>query len=510
VRSRALAALVLPLLGCPAAPVARPIAPTAPAGPLAIVPSDTPYVVRIALGPLFAIGDFSTHVTLRRLGELLAKLRELDGPPRVMVEALIAAGAGPWPGLPRRLGLSPDAAVTVYGLDQWPVVRLELADPAPLRAVLARLLADPAAQLRPGTRDGRDYATFDVGGRRVVVAILAAEAVVAVLPIDRVAAALPSVLGLTRPAAGLTLRALDPTLRQLPPLIGRLDLRRALVLAAPDLAAAAPELWRACTDDVHHLATLAPSLVAEYLAYDDREVHVRARIALARPLRDELAGLRGALPPPTVGDAPSYELAAAVDVDATRRWLLEAIERLDHSPSSCAQVAQLRTSLTAMRPSLTFALPPLATGIRGVEASVDGLDLLSRKVHGTFTVVTTQAKTLAELALTSIPAFHGLRLDPDGAPVELPLQGLGLDGPGYLAALDDRLVLGIGAETVGPVGARIAAPLAVHPPLLRISYDFRARPADATTDEFIRNLGLLTLGLDVDDHGLVLDWIERP
>jgi len=129
---------------------------------------------------------------------------------RALVDELRGKGASAWYD---QLGIDPHGRFVVYGMSLWPVMRIELNNPAKLRAVIARMLSAAGVQPQQRTLDGRTY--WLAGDREVsfVAAVLDREAVAAVLPTAALDAALPQVLGIRPPERSLATTATVPSSR---------------------------------------------------------------------------------------------------------------------------------------------------------------------------------------------------------------------------------------------------------------------------------------------------------
>src|SRR5262245_61263780 len=128
------------------------------------VPADAPYLLAL-LEPMNdalrrrMLQDFDTQIAqsmkaLDKLRDDSGKLEPWMRAVRLLADELRGKGASAWFD---QLGIDPKGRFVLYGLSLWPVARIELNDPAKLRAVIARMLAAADARPQQRTLEGRSY-----------------------------------------------------------------------------------------------------------------------------------------------------------------------------------------------------------------------------------------------------------------------------------------------------------------------------------------------------------------
>jgi hypothetical protein len=509
--------------GCGGAGHAAMATPTATdTGPLVDVPADTAYLVAFNIGSLTALGDYASAETLTSLRDSFTRGLPPPEARSPLTRALADAVAAPLATLPARFGVDPAAPILIYGRGPWPVLRLRLDDAAPLRALLAQAVDDHDTVVSRGAVASHAYTLFAERAHpasvRLLVAVDDHAAALAFVPAAELAGGVPDVLAPPPRDAGgraahLGLRDLDPRLTALPPAIAWLDLARVTPLLAalpvPDGAAAG------CRDDIGRIAAVMPRAAFEYLTVDGRQLTMRLVGALAPAARTPLLRLRGELPADDAASAgaraaspPLLAARIALDLDGARAALGELSAALAARPLRCEPIAGLGGWLAGITPSVDLAL---GHGARGLEVQVDGFDLAASKLRGAVTLVSAQGWSLATMLLHAIPNFSGLTLAASGQPLELPLVGLKLVGPAFLAATDDRAVITIGEDARARAVERAGATLLPTGPLIHVDVDLRAMTAISGGDAQLANrLGVVTLAADVDERGITVDLVARP
>src|SRR5579872_4779874 len=128
---------------------------------LAEVPADTPYLAALLEPMNDALRRRMMHNLDAQLAQSMQALDKLGDAREPWVRALHTLvgelrgkGVSAWYD---QLGIDPHGRFVVYGMSLWPVARIELNDPARLRAVIARMLAGAGIQSQQRTLDGRTY-----------------------------------------------------------------------------------------------------------------------------------------------------------------------------------------------------------------------------------------------------------------------------------------------------------------------------------------------------------------
>jgi hypothetical protein len=495
---------------------------------LAQVPAETPYLVA-SLAP---ISDRQRQLMLRSLSKRVTEMLQHAGELRTEADkeglgplvrgALSVArelrGIAParwW----HELGFAPGARFVLYGLSAWPVVRVEVADPARLRGVIARAIAASGAQPAQGTLDGHPYWTTTNGEFSMIAAVLDREAVIAMLPTTAIATALPDVLAIRAPAHSLGASPLPAELlgrhHLLGALLGYVDLHRLadLVTTATPTPLEAPfraplgPIPGACRAELDRLVGLAPRIVFGYHRLDDVGFEAVGVVETPASVVSSLRRLRTPVPE-VVSPFPGRPLLAfgsAFQPEALVDWLRGVTGQLRDRPFTCPWFAAINEAGSALDAKLAAPLPALVRGMRGVAVVVRDLTISPFHIDGHVLLTGSTASLLTSIS-AMVPALSAVGLKPDGRPVALPTQPFHLPIPSLsLAMTPDRLLVTTGDEQLA--AEQLAAPVPPSSPLLTLALDGpRIEALLASTgrgaDDSFEDLGQVSMGLDVVDQGI--------
>jgi hypothetical protein len=386
----------------------------------------------------------------------------------------------------RDLGFHPDGKFALYGLSLWPVLRLEVADPARLRGVIDRALAAGGVKPRQGTIDGRAYWTAGTDQLSMVAAVLEREAVIAMVPTASLAAALPEVLGTRAPAQSLGKTA------KVPELLGRYGLmgyvfsyietrgivdivtgRRTSEVDRP-LRGWIGEVSPVCRGDLERLATAVPRLVAGYRRLDTTGFDTISLLELAPEVTSALKKLHTSaaevtVPPPT---GPLFSMGIAMTPEALTGWLRELAGGIRARPFACPWLADINKVGRELARAADKPLPALVRGVRGVSVTLDQATLSPPNFEGHVLLSGELSTDLVPMLSSMVPGMGGLPVKRDGRPVALPVAKLGIPSRGaHLAMNAERMVIASGPDSARDATARLAAPAPKSSPLLVMGFD---------------------------------------
>lgn len=509
---------------------------------LGYVPADSPYL----FASLEPVNENIRRQMLRGLDQWIAELWRLvdtmRSANRATLEPWMRAGlaladelrrkdvANWW----RELGFAPSGRFVLYGLSVWPVFRVEVANPARLQGVIARVLSAAGTRPNQGTLDGHAY--WIAGGAEfsLVAAVLEHEAVVAVVPTPALTAALPFVLGTRKPArslgTGATVADLFARHRFMGFLLAYLDAANAVdivtaqkpsELGAPLRALTGP-IPPACRADLDRLVAVAPRFVFGYRRFDESGFEGAAILETSPSLTSALQKLHAIVPGVMVPPAgrPLLALGAAIKTDELVSWLHGVATQLHDHPFACPWFATLNEAGDQLAQKLAAPLPPMLRGLRGFSLVIDEATILPPSIEGHLLVASDHLADLVSLLSGTIPAIAGIPIPRDGRPVAIPTQQLGIPLRSvHIAMTPDRLVVASGAESAQRTTDRLASPAPRRSPLFLIEFDApRMQKLAASMGESgIADLGYLGnvgMSLDVADDGLGFDvwgtWGETP
>lgn len=467
------------------------------------VPADTPYV----------------FATLERFPDDVAQawIAHSDATPRIwsmqLQEAIDALGQDgadsallPWlralqaeidgktlQQLMAATGVRLDAHMALYGVGLAPVYRVELADPAALPALVARLEATAGQTLPTRTLDGHTLWSVALPDAPLhgVFGVIDGQLVATLAPAQD-DASLRTLLGLDAPEAhlgdGKALAAFNTAQGFDNSLSGYLDSARlfavlqrpATPLETAFLAAlgieAKPAFGPGCADELASLAATWPRIAMGYTRISKTQVDTVARIETSPALARDLMTLRTPMPGAALGPAPLAGFGLAIKLDALPALFNRHADAVAAAPWTCEALAPLNAAFKDARPAFNnagfYSVAPMASAI---SLRLDALDFDAARNgtpsgEGSVAIATPQPAALVALAAAQLPALAALKLQPDGQAQRIEgLPGLPEGLAVEIAMRADALGVSVGAGGQ----ARLDGHLALDParqPLLQISY----------------------------------------
>ena len=424
--------------------------------PLAFVPADTPYLfANLEPMPEATVTAWQDQAratwppTRDLLQHTLTTMKrvESDSIATKAFEAVLAEldGGDPatwW----QHAGFDPKLRLALYGIDLWPVVRVELADPAAFLATIARIEQKTGKTLGSTRIGEQDVRTFGDATAQGLLAIEGRHLVVALAPGDADETLKRRLLGLERPATSFdpsTLADFNKARGYVPYGSGWVDVRRMVALGAK-LAGSADDA--ACRDEFDALAAKAPRFGFGYRTIEPRHMAMHARLDLDPVLAKSLSSLTGPLPGNADGDA-LFELSATLPVLRVRDFLRSQADAIITAPFRCAALAHLNDAANEAKAKLAESIPPPLRDFTGARLTLtrlawpEGDANALPDVAGRFVLGTSNPEFLTSLAQVSVPALTGIAIAKDGKPVAIPAAAL----PAAAGKMDIHVAMGPGA-----------------------------------------------------------------
>jgi hypothetical protein len=445
--------------GAPASPAAAAAATPAVRDLLARVPADTPYLfASLAPDPeaqRTAVAR-SFEQMLRYLDVLadlaeddLDELDELDAWLRVLVAAAELHRGHSLSELVTRLGIDPEARLTLYGNGVWPVLRFELADGRALRAAIEEVLAHARVAVPSTSIAGAQVWRVEVPPiGALIIAIERRHATVALAPAEVASAEV-----LAEPGDALDIGAVvaDVSARtgMAPTSFGVVDLRR----LAAEIGVLLPARQRACAARVAAVVARAPRLVVAVAPTAVDRLVTRAVIELDDGAHGTLARLQREIPhwPAQRPAAALLDLGIGLDLGGAIRAGADLVEAALGAPA-CASAGIDAADLAGARAAAGGVLGGISGG------AVTIYDLPAADDTGAVEAVVAVATRDAVGLLHAVEAQLGLPLverlpRPGAPPVELDGGPAAMLGPMWLALTPGSLLVSVGDAG----GAAIAA-----------------------------------------------------
>lgn len=476
--------------------------------PLAYAPADTPYAMGVdqpfpeALALAWTDrADPAIPVYARNLRQF-ARLAEAR-PDAGLAPRLLDALADELEGRSTRevlaaAGLSPTSRMAVYGLGLVPVLRIELADPAALQALIARLEQKAGRPLATAALGEQAYWRLPLPDAPLegIAAVVGTHLVVSLAPAGAPAEALSALLGLEQPDPSLVgsdlVDALAERFGYLPVVVGFVDSGRVLAALTGEstpleqafldaLAIEKPELDATCRQEYEQLVTLWPRASFGYTRLEQDDMEVRAVLETAPELAADLMTLRAPMPALDAVDADTaFNLGVSFNLDALPALVNKRANAIASTPYQCPSLAWLNAGATQAQSGINnpalFAMAPVFRGFHAiVEEFALGPDMKPTALSGALVIGSANPQSLLAMAGAAVPQVAQLGLTPDGSvkPLDLPpLPDLALDIPAWASMTDTLLGIGFGAGA----DARLPAYMQVDPaqqPLLVLGYSGR-------------------------------------
>lgn len=501
----AVVAVVAVVLGCgghqPGA--AKPAGDLYDSNPqLAFIPADTAYaVVSFKAMPLELSRRWGAATDAMPAGTV-PKTSPLGAPMRVWDEVL---GRDHSPEHYAQVGLSETPRTSIYAIDGYPVMRIEIANGNRLVPAIEAGASRAGVELPAPTRVGEWWTveTAMLGRFHVMAAVGSHELVVALGPADILERRRNLILGIDPPdvpIAAAVFRQIGEREGFTGLGLGFVDVRQMIhAFADPRMIAGS------CGTAVDAIAAGVPRIVLGYNA-DERGFDYRTVFELAPAVQSAISALPTEIPRGERTGTPALmSLTAAIDLDRAFALVPAVSAAIDNVAGACGLpdpgMRKLATALDG-RPAFLHGI----TGVAGVMTTYDPGD----NTEGSIVVHAADASVLLAGVMREL---HGLKigLAPDRRAIRL-LPGL-IDPPVYAAMSTRSIAVARGASA----GEEAEAALGGEPvpaPLLEVRLDFGqfARQIHTPGAAQLGDLfGEATFTLDAGPHGLVLaGHIETP
>ena len=468
-----------------------------PAGPpaLALVPADTPYAFAM-LAPMDAgLQEKLFARAARMLDKNDAQIRAALGDKSVAAGRLLGA----WldevhgnlsPAGMVKLGLNPNGRMVAYGVSFFPVLRVDIGDPAVLHATVLRVLTKAQIQVEEKHAGAQAYWQIDDDKVSIVIAIVGHELVFSLATTAGLGDLLPHVFGQVKPKQSL---ADTGVLRQLASahhydggVVGFVDFdaMARLVFGETPSPVALPFLSEAgamsapCKKEIHRLIGYAPRLIFGTEKMTATETVFSLTLATVPAISHALAGLSRPIAGLSLqpGDAPPLAVfGIGLNVGDGVTVLRRSAAAVLAEPFECPELTALNDAARDLDQQLAHALPPMVTSLNGIVVTLDELDLKASppKVSGGALLVGEGAGDLLRQGLAFLAPGQANGLAADGRPVALSLASHGIPGvdQAYVGLKADRAAMAVGTAASQRVVSLLGASAPAHAPLMVLAID---------------------------------------
>ncbi|MEO8552794.1 MAG: hypothetical protein ABI678_22605 [Kofleriaceae bacterium] len=498
------------------------------AGPelLANVPAETPYLFAVMEPPAEAIhakmmgnSDLMVLPALAKAEQVPLDQRLALSPPRRAMLGILDAMRGTDP---RKwwenLGLKSNGRTLIYGLGIWPVIRVEVGDPAKLRAIITdaiKTLAMP--EIEQKQLGATPYWVASKYGMTAILSVTDHDVAAALVPTTAIAKAVPLVLGTEHVGKSMRdagdIAALSTRYHLTSTMLAYIDTHRIVdaLERKDDFATTSVFAVPACHADFERMADALPRILMGYRSLDAHGFLSSVVFETSPAVAKQLASLHGAMPalPDPAHTLMGFSIAADIDagVGVLRGWL----QSLADQPFQCPQLAITRQFVAEALEATKTLIPKEMHGLHGAELVIEDASESPPGGAGYLLIAGDQIAVALGQALQKVSL--GISVAPDGQPVSLPIGMLGMPGlkSAHLALHTSRAALAIGPQSQTEVQTAIAAPNAPHSPLFGFTWDiarFTAKVPSLLTEKnqlTTNAFSTMNATLDVRDDALVLD-----
>lgn len=378
------------------------------------------------------------------------------------------------------LGFDGRQRMAFYGVGLLPVLRMELKDPAPFKALIGRAETKSGVKVPLVTIGGHEYYQGDAGPFQFVMGFPDGQLLITLLPKSAPDALKNTILATTPPAQNIVsanaLTELNSKYAFLPVGSGYVDIKRVVdtVLAPTSevdrelfkaLDVPTPELTPACRADFARIAAQAPRVVFGATSMEARQMATNAVFELESGLANELSQLAAPIPA-LAAQAEFIGFGLGINGSALPAFLEARAQAVAANPFQCEDLTDVQEGLLKAAQELKGATIYLGMA-KGFAVAIDKLDMdfaskQPRALQATLLIASDNPSALFGMAAATAPPIAALGLEPNGEAKQLPLDGAPPEvkamGAAWAVMTDTALVARFAADDQG-AGAKAAAAL---------------------------------------------------
>ncbi|MFT3791349.1 MAG: hypothetical protein QM741_09745 [Rudaea sp.] len=470
--------------------------------PLAYAPADTPYAYANLEPPPKAMIDWWQRqmsslmpILLDTYDGLLEKRKtQGDGGAKILAGLLDELrGRDTFEKL-REIGYKPDARMAVYGIGFVPVARLELADPAAFKAMIARVEGKAGEKIPTGKTGDQEYWQFGDDDVTVAVAVQGAHLVATLWPAGANDTVRQLLLGVTRPASNLldagSLQAIAKKYRFSPYGEGYLDIAALVQRFTTTQTGSDLEIARAlklptyiadanpvCAGEAKAIAQKFPRLVVGAEAYAPPQLSVAVQLETEPALAQALMAAFIAAPGTGAPAQGLVDIGLATPLLKLKDFWLKQADAVAAKPFACPEFADLNETFAKSRQQLGATISPPFSDLTGLRLTLDRLDLRkdakAPDVAARLLIGSNNPLAAIGMAQMALPQLKDLQIRPDGKPVALPAGLVPASAqlpPVSVATTDKAIALAAGQGEDAALATFFAAPPSPTPVFLRIHF----------------------------------------
>lgn len=472
-----------------------------PAGtPLAYAPADTPYVIGGREPASQAVMDAWWERTAPIMAQYGAMIDEVmadagDAVKHPLALALLKEFAR----LDSReayaaLGFDGQSRMALYGVGLTPVFRIELKDPAPLKALVGRAAAASGQQAPLANLGPYEYYVIDAEPVEVVLALGQGQLVATFWPKTADAGIKSQLLAASPPAKNILgtdrLQQIESRYGFQPLFSGYIDtwtvaerfikadhpVDQALLALAKHRPKDA--LSEVCVNELRGMLTKAPRIVMGATRFDTRGFESRTVLELDATLARELVPVAASVPD-LAGQAKWAGFAFGFNGSALLKFMSARAEAVRAAPFQCEHFAEMGAELDKAVQGLRGSTGFLNMA-QGISLAVDALSIKPDQsgpaaLDVSVLVASDMPQALLGMASMGLPEVAALGLEPNGVPKALPLDQVPAEfrdlGAAYAVMTDKAIAVRFAADDQG-AGVQALPKLAPAPAGTVLRYVF--------------------------------------
>lgn len=391
------------------------------------------------------------------------------------------------------LGLGGSTRMALYGIGLTPVLRLELADPAPLKALIARAEGKAGVKAPMSTYGSYEYYAIDASKFEVVVALGQGQLVLTGWAKGAADTIKQQVLADAPPAKNLLgtprLEQLDSTYKFQPYGSGFVDvLKVADALLQPSnevdkslltvLGYTAPELSADCQRDIRHLLGKAPQVSMGVTRFGADGMDTLTVLELDSALAQSMVPIAAQIPNVAKG-AGWAGFGLGFNGQAFISFLDARATAVAADPYTCTELAdlddELKRAVQQMRSAGGFLGMAKGIAFRLDAFEMDTTMKAPKLIDMTVAVTSDAPQALLSMATMGVPQLAQLDLTANGEPKAVPLDQLPAEmsslGAAYAVMTEKSLAVRFAKDDQGAgVKSLIDAPMTAPGTLLTYSF----------------------------------------
>lgn len=394
----------------------------------------------------------------------------------------------------RGAGIGRKSTSVFYGQGLLPVLRMALTDGNLMEQAIARIEKEAGSKMSVSKTGEQSYRHAGDEKAQIIVAIVADDLVISIVPATHSDDLLKSVLGLTKPARSIAdsgeLQALMADNNFEPYYLMLVDGTRIASTFLDDQTGINKELLSlmdydaatisdVCKTEIRELAGIAPRLAGGYTEISTD----RWSSGFLLEFREDIAKGLATLVAPVQGlgttEAGLFSFGMSLNVLAARTFYEQRLDAMEADPFECEYFAELQQSVAQGREALQQPVPPIVYSIKGFLAavdSIDGMDMLNQQpptsVEASVLLSMDNPQGLLAMGAMFSPELAALNLQPDGKPVKLEMPPVSpAVTEAFVAMTDNALAISVGSDGADKLVKMLAADFAEPAPFISVFMD---------------------------------------